>query len=90
MQSLNAPSVFRAITIPAAYGLELILFTFFANMVRSCSQTFDFNATVVRLDRMLTGRLSPVLRKCFTCTAKPRFPSLLEKTFHFQTRIVVE
>ena len=78
MQSLNVPSFLRAITIPAAYGLELILITSFANMLRRVSQTVDFNASGVRLFRMLTGGLSPVLIKCFTSTASPRFPSLLE------------
>ena len=80
MLSLSVPSFFRAITIPAAYGLELILITSFANIVCSCSQTFDFNASGVRLDRMLTGGLlsHPVLIKCLTSMARPRFPSLLE------------
>jgi hypothetical protein len=61
MQSLNVQSFFRAIIIPAAYGLELFLITFFANMLRSCSHTFDFSASGVRLDRMLTGALSLLL-----------------------------
>jgi hypothetical protein len=81
MQSLNVPSFFKAITIPSAYGLELILITFFFNIVPNCSQTFYFNASGVRLDRMLTGGFSPVLMKCFTSIARPRFPSLLEKKF---------
>ena len=78
MQSRSVPSFFSAITIPAAYGLELIRITSFANMVRNCSQTFDLKASGLRLDRMLTGGLSPVLIKCFTSTARPRFPILLE------------
>lgn len=81
MQSLSVPSFFRALTIPAAYRLELILITSFPNIVRSCAQTFDFNASGVRLDRMLTDGLSPVLIKSFTSTARPRFPSLLENRF---------
>ena len=79
MHSLSVPSFFSAITIPAAYGLELILITSFANIVRNCSQTLDRKASGVRLDRMLTGGLSPVLTKSFTSSARPRFPSLLEK-----------
>ncbi len=61
IHSLNkVPSFFRAITIPAAYGLELIRITFFANMVRNFSQTFDRNTSVVHLDRMLTVGLYPL------------------------------
>ena len=79
MQSLNAPSFFRSITILAAYGLELILTTFFANTVRNCSQSFDFNASGVGLDRMLTGGLSPVFIKCLTSIARPQFSFFVRK-----------
>ena len=89
MHSLSVPSFSSAITIPAAYGLELILITSFANMVRNCSQTFDRKASGVRLDRMLTGGLSPGLIKCFTSTTRPRFPSLLEKRLSCSNSYIV-
>jgi hypothetical protein len=80
MQSLNVPLFFRAITTPAAYGLKLILITSFANIVRNFSQTFDFNASGVRLEHAYRWAIS-CFDKMFTSIASPRFTSLLEKRF---------
>ena len=42
MHSLSVPSFFSAITIPAAYGLELILITSFANMLECFFPLYPF------------------------------------------------
>ena len=78
MHSLSVPSFFSAKTIPAAYGLELILISSFANMVRNCSQTFDRKASGVPRSHAYWRAIS-CIDKCFTSTARPRFPSLWEK-----------
>ena len=81
MQSLNVPSFFKAITIPSAYGLELILITFFLTSYPIVPKLSILMLLGFVWIACLPVGCLPVLMKCFTSIARPRFPSLLEKKF---------